>query len=139
MTSSEGRGEAETYRTVHRSLWSSPGSFLKSHLPLSERRKRVMTGKKKHKPFASQSQRTHVCFPTSSLSIRKAGRHPPLKNGLDQWLSSEPASRQAFSTATGVFSSVSQWLELRKITLPVNHFIGGVLIKGVVESERLVL
>lgn len=81
--------KAETNQTVHRSLWSSPGSFLRSPLPLSKRR-HELEHDTKTKLLKSKSK-THMCFSTSSLSVCKARRHSPLKNGLNQRLSSEPA------------------------------------------------
>lgn len=76
---------------------------------------------------------THVGFSTSSLSISKACCHSPLKNGFDQRLGGEPAEEECLLVRT-------QSCSLKENTsVPVNHFIGGVLVEGVVESEGLVL
>lgn len=77
---------------VHRFPWNSPGSFLKSHLPLSKNQKLMMKEGTSNAEF-SYSYRTHMCFTAPSLSICKARRHPPIKNGLNQGLSSEPGGR----------------------------------------------
>lgn len=81
------------------------------------------------------NQSTHVGFTTSCLSVRKAGGHPPLKDGLHQRLSSEPGE-----VGGGPFSTVHlQQSRANSRDSPVNHLVGGVLVEGVVESEGLVL
>lgn len=84
-------------------------------------------------------------FTTSCLSVRKAGGHPPLEDGLHQRLSGEPAGgRQGIVNPPPCYRAKLA----RKPPptpargsegSPVNHLVGGVLVEGVVESEGLVL
>lgn len=46
--------------------------------------------------IVGMNQSTHVSFTTSCLSVRKTGGHPPLKDGLHQWLSGKPGSVTVF-------------------------------------------
>lgn len=83
--------------TVHRFLWSSPGSFRKSLRPLSvnkgdddgtsERGQQQL-----HRLNAGTNQSAHMSFTTSCLSVGKTGGHPPLEDGLHQRLGGKPAS-----------------------------------------------
>lgn len=119
---------------VRRSLWNSPGSFLKSRLPLSER-DNVIRREGTSQAELSHGSTTHVCFTAPGLSISEARRHPPVKNGLHQRLSSEPGARGATVSRSGK----RQRIRGRGRGAPVDHLVGGVLIKGVIKAEGLVL
>lgn len=112
--------KAETNQTVHRSLWSSPGSFLRSPLPLSKRRHELefeKFGFMTLKPnFSNQSQKLTCVFP---LPVCPYAKHVAIP--LSKMVST---SGWAVNLQGGVFigsrifdSSATAWRKKKKVYL----------------------